>query len=87
MVSVLTRLLIYLAVVLAIPHVRRRPAAPGQLRLPGGYAIPALAAVVCVGLMLQVASATFARTAVYLAVGSALFGLARWGGANRSRAP
>lgn len=84
-ISVLTRLLIYLAVVLALPRLRRRePDGPTRVTLPGGLTIPAVAALVCLGLLIQVSAPTFARTAAYLAVGSLLYVAARRG-ARRTR--
>jgi amino acid transporter len=91
-ISVLTRLLIYLAVIAALPRLRRR-AAPGAgpggpparaWRLPGGYVIPGAAALVCVALLVQVSWDSVWHTAIYLAVGSALYALARRGGAGRA---
>jgi amino acid transporter len=77
-ISVLTRLLIYLAVVAAAPRLRRRPAdGPGRLSLPGGPAVPLVAGMVCVALLLQVDGPTLLRTGAYLAVGSVLYVLAR----------
>jgi amino acid transporter len=77
-VSVLTRLLIYLMGVLAVPCLRARPATPpGTLRLPGGHTIPLLGALVCIGLGTQVSLRTALVTAAFLAVGSLLFLLAR----------
>jgi amino acid transporter len=73
-ISVLTRLLIYLVVIAAVPRLRARAAdAPGRLRLPGGLVIPGLAALVCVALLSQVSWPTVWRTALYLGVGSLLY--------------
>jgi amino acid transporter len=77
-ISVMTRLLIYLAVVAAIPRLRQRQAdAPGRLILPGGLIVPGLAALVCLALLLQVGWPTVWRTLLYLAVGTLLYLVAR----------
>ncbi len=82
-ISVLTRLLIYLGVIGALPKLRGRaaedPADDGSppFELPGGPVIPTVAALVCVALLLQVSGETFLRTAAYLAAGSVLYLLAR----------
>lgn len=76
--SVLTRVLIYLGCIAALPALRRRDAAtPGVFRLPGGLAIPGLATVVCLGLLTQVRAADVLATAVMLGVGTLLYLLAR----------
>jgi cell division protein FtsW (lipid II flippase) len=76
-ISVLARLLIYLAVVLAA---WRLP--PGSMRLPGAVWLRLLAIAVCAALLLQVDAATFARTAAALGIGMLLYAGAKW----RSRA-
>jgi hypothetical protein len=47
------------------------------VRLPGGYTIPAVAGVLCAGLLVQVSPLSVAATAALLAIGLALFALAR----------
>lgn len=82
--SVLVRLLIYLAVILALPRIRRRvPAGPGRLRLPGGLLIPVVAGAVCAALVVQVDVATALSAGGLLLVGTVLFLLARWGRRGR----
>lgn len=84
--SVLTRVLIYIACIAALPHLRGQPAqAPGVLRLPGGWLIPGLAVLICLGLLTQVKAMDVLATALLLAVGSALYALARPRGAASSR--
>jgi len=87
MVSVLSRLLIYLVVVLAVPRLRNketkgfqqtRVPAENEFRLPGGYLVPALAVLVCVGLMVQVDWDTVKWTGIFLAAGSLLYGGRIW---------
>jgi len=73
-ISVLSRLLIYLVVIVsAVPLRARAEEIPGRVRLPGGLAIPLTAGLVCLGLLVQVSWATVWRTALYLAVGWALY--------------
>ncbi len=77
--SVLVRLLLYLACIGAIPAVQRKLALTGvAMRVPGGPALVPLAALVCIGLLTQVSLAAVLATAGLLAVGSVLFALARW---------
>lgn len=72
--SVLTRLLIYLACIAALPRLRTASIGSGAaVRLPGGIAIPALAAVVCAGLLTQVSLSSVVATAILLAVGTVLY--------------
>jgi len=75
--SVLTRLLIYLACIAAMPAVRRQAAA-GAWRLRGGLLLPILAAVFCLALLTQVSWQSVLATALLLAVGTLLYVLARW---------
>jgi amino acid transporter len=76
--SVLTRVLIYLGCITALPSLRRRASGvPGEFRLPGGLLIPALAAIVCVGLLTQVKPWDVLAVALLLAVGSVLYVVAR----------
>lgn len=77
--SVLVRLLLYLACIAAIPAVQRKAERGGEaMRLPGGGALVLLAALVCIGLLTQVSLDSVLATAGLLAVGSLLFALARW---------
>ena len=74
-----------LAVVLAAPRLRARQVEGiERMRLPGGLLIPVLAALICVGLLVQVDLDTVWRTAVYLAIGSVLYLFAR-AAARRAR--
>lgn len=74
--SVLTRVLIYLACIAAMPRVRA-VAPAGALRLPLGWLLPLLAIAACLLLLSQVTWQSVAATAVLLAVGSVLYLLAR----------
>lgn len=80
--SVLSRLLIYLACILALPRVRAGAPADA-LRLPLGKTIPALAILACLALLSQVSWPSVLATAGLLAVGSGLYGLARRTGHQR----
>ncbi len=76
--SVLTRLLLFLLVIAALPRLRARFASGSAgFRLPGGYAIPAVAAIVCVGLASQVKASTAWTTLGFVAAGSVLYVIAR----------
>lgn len=76
--SVLTRILLFLGCIGAMPRLRESLGdAPTSLRLPGGYALPALSVMICLGLLTQVKSDAYLVTASLLAVGSALYLAAR----------
>jgi amino acid transporter len=76
--SVLTRVLIYVGCIAALPALRRRAVeSPGVLRLPGGLFVPALAVGVCLALLTQVKPADYLVTGAMLAVGSGLWLAAR----------
>lgn len=76
--SVLSRLLIYLLCIGAIPRLRRRfGQSAGRFHLPGGYLVPGLGCAVCLWLLLQVSVDAVLSTSVFLAVGSVLYLLAR----------
>ncbi|MCC5822258.1 MAG: APC family permease [Phycisphaerales bacterium] len=75
--SVFTRLLIFLTCIAAMPRVRKAAGdAPGLIRLPGGPAIPILAVLVCLALLTRVSLGSVLVTLAMLAVGSVLFALA-----------
>ena len=72
--SVLTRLLLHLVCIGAIPRLKNRfGSAPGALSLPGGHMVPVLATIVCVGLLMQVKALAYLGAAAFLAVGSVLY--------------
>jgi len=75
--SVLTRMLLYLCCVAALPRLQARAGAAPGLRLPGGPAIALLAMAVCVGLATQADSRAWLMTLAFLAIGTVLFLLAR----------
>lgn len=76
--SVLTRVLIYVGCIAALPELRRRRSSvPGVLRLPGGLLIPGLAVVICLSLLTQVKAGDYLVTGAMLAVGGVLYVLAQ----------
>ena len=76
--SVLTRVLIYVGCIAALPALRRRAADdPAAMRLPGGLLIPGLAVFICLALLTQVKPMDYLATGVMLGVGSVLYALAR----------
>jgi len=75
--SVLVRLLMYLACLAAMPAVDRQ-GPPDRWRLPGGPAVALFAAAVCVALLSQVQWPAVLGTAGLLASGSLLYSVARW---------
>lgn len=76
-VSVLTRLLLYLTCIASMPAVRRQAGTSQRMRLPGNWVLPTLAAVICIGLLTQVEWRSVVATAALLAIGSLLFAIAR----------
>jgi hypothetical protein len=88
--SVLTRVFIDLACIAALPAMRRRSAAAGEvgvadgktIRLPGGFLIPSIAVLVCLALLTQVKPGDYLATATMLAVGTVLFAGARLAGSG-----
>jgi amino acid transporter len=72
--SVLTRVLIYVGCIAALPALRRRAADdPAAMRLPGGLLIPGLAVFICLALLTQVKPTDYLATAVMLGLGSMLY--------------
>ncbi|MCC5785891.1 MAG: APC family permease [Phycisphaerales bacterium] len=74
--SVLTRLLIYITCIAGMPRIARQSDAESLLKLPGGPVIPVLALLVCVGLLRQVSIESVLATAALLGAGSVLFAIA-----------
>ncbi len=76
--SVLSRLLIYLLCIAAIPRLRGKFGEDkARFHLPGGYLIPFCGAAVCMWLLSQVSLDAVTSTALFLAVGTVLYLLAR----------
>jgi amino acid transporter len=75
--SVLTRVLIYVGCISALPALRRRAEnAPGVMRLPGGLFIPGVAVLICLMLLTQVKPMDYLATTLMLGVGSVLYAVA-----------
>lgn len=70
--SVFTRLMLYLACFVSMPAVRRNGEA-NSYRLPGGWFIPGSAILVCLGLLTQVSVSSVLATLGLLAVGTVLY--------------
>lgn len=70
--SVFTRLMLYLACFVSMPAVRRN-GDENAYRLPGGWIIPGLAVLVCLGLLTQVSMSSVLATFGLLAVGTVLY--------------
>lgn len=76
--SVLSRLLIYLLCIGAIPRLRSKFGEDSaRFHLPGGYLIPVCGAAVCIWLLSQVSLDAVLSTGLFLAVGTVLYLLAR----------
>jgi amino acid transporter len=84
--SVFTRLLIYMTCIASMPRVGAWAGdAPGRIRLPGSWTIPVIAMLVCVALLTQVNAGSVLATLAMLAVGSVLFWIAsRKGGSGNA---
>jgi len=80
--SVFTRLLIYITCIASMPRVRAAAMDADthpQIKLPWGYTIPVLALIVCVGLLTRVSTESVIATVAMLAVGTALYWFAALG--------
>ena len=75
--SVVARLVTYLATTTAVPVLRRRHAAAGSFRLPGGLAIPAVATMVSLGLLVNASWINLAAAAAAALVGGVIYLLRR----------
>lgn len=76
--SVVTRLLLWLVCIAATPRLKNQLGnSQHAVRLAGGYSTPVLAAIVCIGLLLQVKVLAYVSVVGLLAVGSLLFVTAR----------
>lgn len=79
--SSVVRLIGYIICIAALPRIRRSADAETRenaYRLPGNYAIPAIAMVVCLWLVAQSELADWLRVSVLLAVGLALYAAANY---------
>jgi amino acid transporter len=76
--SVLTRVLIYVGCIAALPALRRRAVdGPAAMRLPGGLFIPGLAVFTCLALLTQVKPMDYLATAMMLGLGTVLYAFAQ----------
>jgi amino acid transporter len=75
--SVFTRLLMYIVCIISMPAVRRN-GDQNAYRLPGGWFIPGSAILVCLGLLSQVSWTSVLATMSLLAIGSVLYVTAKW---------
>lgn len=76
----LSRLLTYLACVIALPVVRRKSdadMAARAFRMPGGYTIPLIGALICIWMIAQARLESWLMVAALLVVGLVLFGVER----------
>ena len=73
--SSVVRLAVYVLSIACLPVLRRK-LGPPPVRLPGGYAIPVIAIVVCLWLLAQVTLRPVLVTLAFLAAGTALYALA-----------
>lgn len=79
--SAITRLIGYTTSLAALPRLRTQFGhEPQAMSLPGGLAIPAAGLAICTWLMLQVKFEAVWKTALLMALGTALYLLARRGG-------
>ncbi len=82
--SVVVRLVTYVATAAAVPALRARlPETPASFRLPGGAAIPVAAILVSLALAASAAWTDLVAAAVAVAAGLALYALRRPGAAGR----
>jgi amino acid transporter len=73
-ISALTRILIYMLCIGAIPKLRRTmPVTPDTYKLPGGYIIPVGALVICTWLLSSISLNSVLFTLVFLGIGSGLY--------------
>jgi len=76
--SVVARLATYLGTAAAVPVLRRRMTAPpGSFRLPGGVAIPLVAAVLAIALGASASPGNLLAAAIALVIGGVLFAWSR----------
>ena len=79
-VSTVVRLLVYVLCIATLPVLQRRSAAVEvPFRLPGGYLVPVLAAVISIWLMTFAPLESWLGTGAFVALGSIVYWLARRG--------
>src|SRR5436190_24204346 len=74
-VSVIARLVTYLATCLAVPFLRKRTTGPGGFRIPLGPAIPVVGTVLCAWLFLQASVRDLVGFSLAALVGAGLYSL------------
>ena len=74
---VLSRLLLYVLACAAVPPLRKQHATTRGFVLPGGYLMPLFGIAACGWLGLHVSRDSFILTALFIVVGSVLYGVAR----------
>ncbi len=75
--SVVARLVTYIATTTAVPVLRRRRVEEGSFRLPGGIAIPVFATVVSLGLLASASWVNLAAALAAVLIGGAIYLLRR----------
>lgn len=76
--SVVARLATYVGTAAAVPVLRKKfPDAPGVVRLPGGWLIPAAAILLCLGLAASAELRNLIAAAIALVVGVGIYSLRR----------
>ena len=75
--TILSRLLMYILVCAAVPRLRARLSPQGGFILPGGQLVPILGIAASTSLLIEVSRASLLLTAVFVLVGSGLYGLTR----------
>jgi amino acid transporter len=75
--TILSRLLMYILVCAAVPRLRARLSPQGGFVLPGGQLVPILGIAASISLLIEVSRASLLLTAVFVLVGSGLYGLTR----------
>ena len=75
--TVLSRLFLYIMSCAAIPRLRSQFQEKGRFILKGGYLIPMLGILACLWLMTQVSLRSVGMTALFIGLGSGLYGISR----------
>jgi amino acid transporter len=76
--STAVRLLVYVMCIASLPRLHKRFGEyKGQFSLPGGFAIPALALVLCLWLMTHASLESWLATGAFMILGSVLYAASR----------
>jgi amino acid transporter len=74
MLSIIARMSTYVGTAVAVPFLRRRFGdQPNSIQLPGGYAIPIAALVICAGLLASTTTANLIAGAIALLIGALIY--------------